>query len=126
MKAVGREILLGFWKAHILHHAEEGALHGQWMLTELHEHGYAVSPGTLYPLLQRMERMGWLKSRVDPRGGRRARRDYKLTAQGREVLAMVREQIKELYEEVVLESHHEKGPSGKKNSSPSPRKTVHD
>jgi PadR family transcriptional regulator, regulatory protein PadR len=126
MKAIGREILLGFWKAHILHHATDGALHGHWILTELRRHGYDISPGTLYPLLKRLERAGWLKCKIATGGGPRARRDYQLTAKGREVLAMVREQIKELYEEVVLESHHEKGPSRKKNSSPSSRKTVHD
>jgi len=58
MKSVSREIWLGFWKAHILHHAGEEALHGQWMLIELRRHGYNISPGTLYPLLHRMEQVG--------------------------------------------------------------------
>lgn len=103
MKDVRREILLSFWKVHILHHAGEGPLHGQWMLEELREHGYEISPGTLYPLLHRMERLGWLRSAVDPAGGRRARKDYRLTAEGRKVLKVVRQQIAELHEEVVLE-----------------------
>ncbi len=51
LKALQREILLGFWKVHILHHATEGPVVGQWMLTELRRHGYEVSPGTLYPIL---------------------------------------------------------------------------
>ena len=101
MKAVSREILLGFWKVHILHHAGEGAVHGHWMLTELRRHGYDLSPGTLYPLLQRMARLGWLKSKSDPRGGRRARRDYLLTPKGRTVLAGVREQVRELHDEIA-------------------------
>ncbi len=101
MKDIGREILLGFWKVHILHHASEEPLHGQWMLNELRHHGYEISPGTLYPLLQRMERLGWLKSKTNPRGGKRARKDYRLTAEGEKVLALVREQVRELYEEVV-------------------------
>ena len=126
MKSVGREILLGFWKAHILHHAADGALHGHWILTELRRHGYDISPGTLYPLLQRMARLGWLKGRVDPRGGRRARRDYQLTAKGRKVLAMVRDKIKELYEEVVLESHPAKTTSRKRNSRQLSHKPVPD
>lgn len=100
MKELEREVLLGFWKIHILHHASEEPLHGQWMLTELREHGYEISPGTLYPLLQRMERLGWLKSKSNPRRGR-ARKDYRLTAQGRKVLEVLREQITELYDEVV-------------------------
>jgi DNA-binding PadR family transcriptional regulator len=104
MKELSREILLSFWKVHILHHAGEEPLHGQWMLNELRHHGYEISPGTLYPLLQRMERLGWLKSTTESGGGKRARKDYRLTAEGRNVLALVREQLRELYEEVVAEA----------------------
>ena len=50
---VVREFLLGFWKIHILHHAEEQGVYGQWMLEELQRHGYRLSPGTLYPPLAR-------------------------------------------------------------------------
>jgi DNA-binding PadR family transcriptional regulator len=100
MKELEREVLLSFWKIHILHHASEEPLHGQWMVTELRTHGYEISPGTLYPILQRMERLGWLKGKTSPRRGR-ARKDYRLTAQGRKVLTVLREQITELYDEVV-------------------------
>jgi len=89
---------------HILHHAGETPLCGQWILTELRRHGFEISPGTLYPLLNRMERVGWLKCKVDPKGGRRARKDYRLTPEGGKVLALVRRQIKELYQEVVVEA----------------------
>ena len=53
-----REFLLAFWKIHILHHADEGGVYGQWMLEELHHHGYRISPGTLYPMLSRMAARG--------------------------------------------------------------------
>jgi PadR family transcriptional regulator, regulatory protein PadR len=99
--SASREILLGFWKVHILHHASEEAIHGQWIITELRRHGYEISPGTLYPLLERMERHGWLKCRKAAGGGARARKDYRLTPQGRKVLALVREQLEELYREVA-------------------------
>jgi DNA-binding PadR family transcriptional regulator len=101
MKALEREILLSFWKAHILHHAGEEPLHGQWLILELRRHGYEISPGTLYPMLHRMERLGWLKGKSDPNGGRRARKDYRLTREGRQVLETIRDRIIELYEEVV-------------------------
>jgi PadR family transcriptional regulator PadR len=104
MKELEREILLGFWKVHILHHASEEPLHGQWMITELRRHGYEISPGTLYPLLNRMERLGCLKSKSDPRGGKRARKDYRLTAEGRRMLEVVLQQLGELYREVVTEA----------------------
>ena len=102
MKDVEREILLSFWKVHILHHAEKAPVIGQWVIRELRRHGYEVSPGTLYPLLARMEARGWLSCQVDPAGGLRARRAYSLTDKGREVLAFLRTQIEELHREVVL------------------------
>jgi len=60
MQEVDREILLNFWKAHILHHAGEQPVHGQWIATELRRHGHEINPGTLYPLLGRLARRGWL------------------------------------------------------------------
>ena len=104
MREVEREILLSFWKVHILHHAEEGAIHGQWITAELRRHGYEISPGTLYPLLGRLTRRGWLDCQCDPSRGPRARKDYHLTAKGKTVLKLVREQMKELYDEVVGEN----------------------
>ncbi len=78
------------------------------MLDELRRHGHHISPGTLYPLLQRMERLGWLRGKTDPAGGKRARRDYRLTKKGRTVLELVREQVRELHHEVIEEEgkHH--------------------
>jgi PadR family transcriptional regulator PadR len=100
-KVLQREILLGFWKVHILHHAAEGPVVGQWMLRELREHGYEVSPGTLYPVLRRMEKNGWLRSKADKKAGPKARREYSLTAQGREVLREVLACLTELRGEVL-------------------------
>jgi DNA-binding PadR family transcriptional regulator len=96
-----REVFLGFWKVHILHHASEEPVVGQWMLQELHRHGYAVSPGTLYPVLKRMEARGWLRSKADPRGGLRARREYVLTPFGKRTLELIRTYVRELHDEVV-------------------------
>jgi DNA-binding PadR family transcriptional regulator len=99
-----REILLSFWKVHILHHAGEEPIHGQWVTAELRRHGYDISPGTLYPLLNRMERQGWLRGRKAAGGGTRARKDYRLTPKGQRVLALVREQLAELHREVVTQA----------------------
>ena len=100
--AVQREFLLAFWKLHILHHAGEEPVVGQWVMRELRRHGYEVSPGTLYPLLARMEAHGWLRSKVDPKGGPKGRREYTLTREGQSVLALLRGQVEALYREVVL------------------------
>ena len=101
MNTLNREILLSFWKVHILHHASEEPIHGQWILTELRRHGYEISPGTLYPLLNRMERLGWLRCTSDPEGGRRARKDYRLTKEGQKILELIKAQIRELHREVL-------------------------
>jgi PadR family transcriptional regulator, regulatory protein PadR len=103
-KLLTREILLGFWKVHILHHAAEHPLIGQWVLSELRRHGYDISPGTLYPLLKRMERHGWLRSEVAVGDGSRRRRYYHLTTRGAAVLNVLRETVVELHHEVVEEA----------------------
>lgn len=119
-KAVTREVLLGFWKVHILHHAAEEPVVGQWILEELRRHGHAVSPGTLYPLLKRMERNGWLRCETDPATGLRGRRYYHLTTRGAAVLQVLREAVVELHHEVVEEAAehaHTKSVAAKKKAS---------
>ena len=94
------EILLALWKIHILHHAAERPIYGQWISAELRHHGYDISPGTLYPLLRRMARVGWL----EPVGGNwqgKARQEYRLTARGSEALATIRDKVRELHEELA-------------------------
>jgi DNA-binding PadR family transcriptional regulator len=103
-KLLTREILLGFWKVHILHHAAEQPVVGQWILTELRRHGYDISPGTLYPLLKRMESAGWLRCEPEPGGGARGRRYYHLTSAGFAVLDVLRETVIELHHEVIEEA----------------------
>lgn len=123
-KDAAREILLGFWKAHILHHADEGPVVGHWILQELRRHGYDVSPGTMYPLLQRMERNGWLRCEVEADAGPRARRSYFLTPSGREVLDLVRSQVEELHHELVIEHRSRpRSKHGRASASQSSRKT---
>lgn len=94
-----REILLGFVRVHVLHHAAEEPFYGAWMMDELASHGYDVSPGTLYPLLHRMEEDGYLQSEERTEGGR-VRRYYAATALGREALAEARAKAAELTREV--------------------------
>ena len=108
-KGVNREILLALWKIHILHHAaeDEDGVVGNWMLEELRHHGYEVSPGTLYPMLARMERFGWLRSNRPEESGSRERRSYVITAEGRKVLALVQRQLGELRGEMKVKGKKE-------------------
>jgi len=107
-EVLAREILLGFWKVHILHHAAEGPIYGQWIAEELRRHGYRISPGTLYPLLRRMENNGWLKSKIRSNPPAHARKEYRLTKDGAKVLAFIQTQLKELYDEVGRTSSRKK------------------
>lgn len=100
LKLVNREIRLSFWKVHVVHHAAEGEVIGEWMLKELRHHGYDVSPVTLYPLLKRMENKGWLTFTADESRGPKAPRCYKITKGSRAVLKIVQKQLKELGIEV--------------------------
>ncbi|MES2694770.1 MAG: helix-turn-helix transcriptional regulator [Verrucomicrobiota bacterium] len=102
--SVEREILRPLWKVHILHHAKEAPFVANWMLEELREHGYRVSPGTLYPLLGRLCRLGWLKTvkRSKVRGGPKVPH-YESTAAGRAALAEVQERLRELQREVFVQ-----------------------
>ena len=112
---IAREILLAFWKVHILHHADEQPVYGQWVLHELRRHGFDVSPGTLYPLLARMVRHGWLRPVGRGAGSSKARRSYVLTRDGAKTLGRLREQVAELYREVILEAREQPGRGGSRS-----------
>jgi PadR family transcriptional regulator, regulatory protein PadR len=95
-----RDLLSGFIRLHILHHAAEGELYGQWMIEELASHGYRMSPGTLYPLLHGLEKKGYLVSRME-REGRIARKYYRATPLGRTAIKLSMVKAKELFGEIV-------------------------
>ncbi len=52
--------------------------------------------GSLYPMLYRMERRGWIEGKWIEKSGQRRRRYYKLTTSGRRVLAEQRTSWREL------------------------------
>ena len=52
--------------------------------------------GSLYPMLYRMERRGWIEGKWIEKSGQRRRRYYKLTPSGRKVLAEQRTSWREL------------------------------
>lgn len=103
LSAADREIRLGIWKIHILHHADSREVWGTWLLEELAEHGHTLSPGTLYPALARMERNGWLR-RTGSAPHARARQTFRITTAGKRLLKELRREVTELYEEVVLDT----------------------
>jgi transcriptional regulator len=75
------------------------------LLEALPRHGYEISKlieqrsdgalhyhaASLYPLLYRLEKRGWIQGRWVEKGGQRRRRYYRLTPQGQKVLASQRQ-----------------------------------
>ena len=70
------------------------------MSEELARHGYALSPGTLYPLLHGLEHKGYLKS-TSKRMGSTVRRLYRATPAGRKALAAAKVKVRELFGEII-------------------------
>jgi DNA-binding PadR family transcriptional regulator len=95
-----KDLLSGFIRLHILHHAAQGEVYGQWIIEEVARHGYRLSPGTLYPMLHRMETRGYLRSR-EKRTDSRVRRLYRTTSQGRVALEMAKGKLRELVGELI-------------------------
>jgi DNA-binding PadR family transcriptional regulator len=94
------QFLRGAVRLHILHHANVEPLHGAWLAEELAGHGYKISPGTLYPMLHRMQKDGLLASRQEVVDGR-ARRVYEITDKGRTALVEERAALAELASEIL-------------------------
>lgn len=79
-------------------------------------HGYEISKliesrsegrlrfhvASLYPLLYRLEKRGWIEGRWVEKAGERRRRFYRLTSQGRKVLAAQRDTWREFVEAINL------------------------
>ncbi|MFL6227289.1 MAG: PadR family transcriptional regulator [Pyrinomonadaceae bacterium] len=77
-------------------------------------HGYEISKliesrsdgvvrfnvASLYPLLYRLEQRGWIKGRWVEEAGQRRRRFYRLTADGKKVLAAQRNTWREFVEAI--------------------------
>ena len=97
-----RELLLGFVKLHVLHHAGQEAVYGVWLAEELRRHGYDLGPGTLYPMLHQLEHKGYLLSEKRVIDGR-ARKYYTLTPTGRAALEEARAKATELLDEIAGE-----------------------
>jgi len=99
MSGSDKDLYKALIRLHVLHHAAEQAIYGSWMIEELREHGYEISPGTLYPMLHGLTRKGYLTVKQES-PGKRARRLYRITALGRAVLDDSKDKMKELFGEL--------------------------
>jgi len=113
MRDIFRETFLGFIRVHLLHHAAKEPIFGSEMLEELRRHGYALSPGTLYPILHGLEEAGYLRSEQEVVGGK-VRRYYSGTARGAKVLEKLKLKIRELTDEVLEDERPRSRPAAKR------------
>lgn len=97
-----KDFFLGFVKIHILYHAQKKPVYGTGIMEELLRHGYKLGPGTLYPILHKLEKEEYLK-RSDRVVNGKVRKYYSITPMGEEALREIKEKILELVNEVVYE-----------------------
>jgi DNA-binding PadR family transcriptional regulator len=90
----------GFVRMHILYHATREDVFGVEMMEELRRHGYAVGPGTLYPMLQKLEEAGCLTCQTEVVGGKQ-RKYYRATAEGARALEHTKTKLRDLVKEVL-------------------------
>jgi PadR family transcriptional regulator, regulatory protein PadR len=95
-----RDLYSGLIRLHILHHAPKEPIFGLGMIKELDRHGYRISPGSLYPLLSRLEAKGYLRASQE-RKGKSLRKVYRATREGRNALVAAKSKIRELFQEIV-------------------------
>jgi PadR family transcriptional regulator PadR len=88
-----RELKKGSAELLVLSLVDDRARHGYDIarLIEVRSQGaLRFHAASLYPLLYRLERRGWISGRWVEKPGERRRRLYRLTAKGRDVLAAQR------------------------------------
>ena len=96
---VDSDLYSGLIRLHILYHACREPIFGAGISEELARHGYRLSAGTLYPMLHGLEQKGYLRSSVE-RQGRRSRRIYRATPEGRRALTAAKKKVQELFGEL--------------------------
>jgi transcriptional regulator len=100
---LARELKKGSTELLVLSLVEERARHGYELgrLIEQRSGGVVqLHVASLYPLLYRLERRGWVAGRWLEKPGERRRRFYRLTPEGRKVLRTQRETWREFVQAV--------------------------
>jgi DNA-binding PadR family transcriptional regulator len=89
---IDREFLRGFTKLYALWRGSRSDAYGMAILREMRAVGFELSPGTLYPTLEKLKREGDITWRRQVVGGR-VRKTYRLTAKGKKELDEVKERL---------------------------------
>jgi transcriptional regulator len=102
-RMLDRELKKGSAELLILSLVEDQPRHGYdiGMLIERRSKGtLRFNVASLYPLLYRLEKRGWIQGRWVEKAGQRRRRYYRLTAEGKKVLAAQRNSWREFVEAI--------------------------
>ena len=103
MRLPDRELKKGSAELLILSLLEDRPRHGYEIgrLIQLRSRGaLRFNVASLYPLLYRLEKRGWIRGRWVEKAGQRRRRYYRLTGAGKEVLAAQRHGWREFVEAI--------------------------
>ncbi len=96
---IDRELKRGSAEMMILSLVEDRARHGYELLKLLEERSEGLLKfhiGSVYPILFRLEKQGWLKGQWQQHAGARRRKAYRITVKGRSMLASQRSVWREL------------------------------
>ena len=102
---LARELKKGSAELLILSLVEDQPRHGYEIGSLIEQRSGGVlrfNVASLYPLLYRLEKRGWIQGRWVEKPGQRRRRFYRLTAEGKRVLAAQRNTWREFVEAVRL------------------------
>src|SRR6266851_9991299 len=97
---IGSGVKRGTAELAILSLLETGALHGYEIARRIEQqtHGkLRFTLASLYPLLYRLEKRGWVRGAWETSGTGRSRRCYRLTPQGKKKLSPIRKEWDELF-----------------------------
>src|ERR671921_2434272 len=108
---LARELKKGSAELLVLSLVEHQPRHGYDIGTLIEQRSGGVlrfNVASLYPLLYRLERRGWIQGRWVERDRQRRRRYYKLTAEGKRVLAAQRDTWREFVEAIgrITDTEH--------------------
>ncbi|HYB62328.1 MAG TPA: PadR family transcriptional regulator [Methylomirabilota bacterium] len=97
---IGTGIKRGTAELAVLSVLKDGPLHGYELARRIEQQtrgALRFTLASLYPLLYRMEKRGWVRGAWQTSGSGRRRRCYRLTSVGKEKLSPIREEWAELF-----------------------------
>ena len=100
-RVLARELKKGSAELLVLSLVEDQPRHGYDignLIKRRSEGRLSFNVASLYPLLYRLEKRGWIQGRWVEKAGQRRRRYYRLTAEGKKVLAAQRNSWREFVE----------------------------